>query len=147
MKRLHLHISVDDLEQSIGFYSVLFGAEPAVRQSDYAKWMLDDPKVNLAISQRGIRPGLDHLGVQVDTNEELRALSSRLKEAGQSVRDQEDATCCYAQSNKSWVTDPSGLRWETFFTFGQATTYGEDEEPKAPAVKAKSCCAPSSNCC
>ena len=144
MKRLHLHISVDDLEQSIGFYSVLFGAGPTVRESDYAKWMLDDPKVNLAISQRGIQPGLDHVGIQVDTNEELHTLASRLKAAGQSTRDQEDATCCYAQSNKSWVTDPSGLRWETFFTFGQATTYGEDE---APAIKAKACCAPSSNCC
>jgi catechol 2,3-dioxygenase-like lactoylglutathione lyase family enzyme len=145
MKRLHLHISVEDLQQSIGFYSLLFGAEPTVRETDYAKWMLDDPKINLAISQRGIQPGLDHVGIQVDTNEELHALASRLKAAGQSTRDQQAATCCYAQSNKSWVTDPSGLRWETFFTFGQATSYGEDEEPKAP--KARSCCAPSSGCC
>lgn len=146
MKRLHLHISVDDLEQSVGFYSVLFGAGPTVRESDYAKWMLDDPRVNLAISQRGIQPGLDHVGIQVDSDEELRTLASRLRAAGQVTRDQEGASCCYAQSNKSWVTDPSGLRWESFFTFGQATSYGEDEEPQAP-VKAGSCCAPSSNCC
>lgn len=148
MKRLHLHISVDDLEQSIGFYSVLFGADPSVRENDYAKWMLDDPKVNLAISQRGIQPGLDHVGIQVESDEELRTLASRLKAAGQVTRDQESASCCYAQSHKSWVTDPSGLRWETFFTFGQATSYGQDEEPKAqPAVKANACCAPSSSCC
>ena len=148
MKRLHLHIAVDDLEQSVGFYSVLFGALPTVRKSDYAKWMLDDPKVNLAISQRGVQPGLDHVGIQVDSDEELRSLSSRLKQAGQSMRDQEAATCCYAQSNKAWVTDPSGLRWETFFTFGQATAYGEDEEPEAqPVVKPKTSCSPSSSCC
>jgi len=149
MKRLHLHIAVDDLEQSIGFYSVLFGASPTVRESDYAKWMLDDPKVNLAISQRGVQPGLDHVGIQVDSDEELRSLSSRLKQAGQSTRDQEAASCCYAKSNKSWVTDPSGLRWETFFTFGQATAYGEDEEPTAPqpVIKAKTACSPSSGCC
>lgn len=148
MKRLHLHISVGDLEQSIGFYSVLFGTGPTVREADYAKWMLDDPKVNLAISQRGIQPGLDHVGIQVDSDEELRALASRLKAAGQVTRDQESASCCYAQSNKSWITDPSGLRWETFFTFGQATRYGADEEPEAqPAVKANACCAPSSSCC
>lgn len=148
MKRLHLHISVDDLEQSIGFYSVLFGAQPTVRESDYAKWMLDDPKVNLAISQRGIAPGLDHVGIEVDSDEELRGLASRLKAAGQTTRDQEAATCCYAQSNKSWVTDPSGLRWETFFTFGQATAYGEDEEPVAqPAAETTACGAPSKSCC
>jgi catechol 2,3-dioxygenase-like lactoylglutathione lyase family enzyme len=148
MKRLHLHISVDDLDQSIGFYSVLFGAGPTVREDDYAKWMLDDPKVNLAISQRGIQPGLDHVGIQVDSDEELRTLASRLKAAGQITRDQESASCCYAQSHKSWITDPSGLRWETFFTFGQATSYGQDEEPEAPAaVKEKACCAPSSSCC
>ena len=146
MKRMHVHLSVADLPASIRFYSELFAAEPSVRKSDYAKWMLDDPRVNLAISQRGIQPGLDHVGIQVDSDEELRTLASRLRAAGQVTRDQEGASCCYAQSNKSWVTDPSGLRWESFFTFGQATSYGEDEEPQAP-VKAGSCCAPSSNCC
>lgn len=148
MKRLHLHIAVENLEQSIGFYSVLFDAEPSVRMSDYAKWMLDDPKVNLAISQRGVQAGLDHVGIQVDTSEELRTLASRLKAAGQSTRDQEAATCCYSQSDKSWVTDPSGLRRETFFTFGQVTKYGEDEEPQAPpVVKANACGSPKSSCC
>jgi catechol 2,3-dioxygenase-like lactoylglutathione lyase family enzyme len=147
MKRLHLHIAVENLEQSIGFYSVLFGAEPSVRKSDYAKWMLEDPKVNLAISQRGVGAGLDHVGIQVETDAELRVLASRLKSAGQSTSDQEQATCCYAQSNKSWVTDPSGLRWETFFTFGEATMYGEDEPAvPEPVQSAKSCCS-SSGCC
>jgi catechol 2,3-dioxygenase-like lactoylglutathione lyase family enzyme len=147
MKRLHLHIAVENLEQSIGFYSVLFGAEPSVRKNDYAKWMLEDPKVNLAISQRGVDPGLDHVGIQVETDAELRAMAGRLKSAGQDTSDQEDTTCCYSQSNKSWVTDPSGLRWETFFTFGEATVYGEDEPPAAqPKTDAKSCCS-SSSCC
>ncbi|HEY2009033.1 MAG TPA: ArsI/CadI family heavy metal resistance metalloenzyme [Rhizomicrobium sp.] len=146
MKRLHLHIAVENLEQSIGFYSVLFGAEPSVRKSDYAKWMLEDPKVNLAISQRGVDAGLDHVGIQVETDAELRDLATRLKSAGQSTSDQESSTCCYAQSNKSWVTDPSGLRWETFFTFGEATVYGEDDVPAAKP-KVQSCCSPSSSCC
>lgn len=147
MKRLHLHIAVENLEQSIGFYSVLFGAEPSIRKDDYAKWMLEDPKVNLAISQRGVHAGLDHVGIQVETDAELRDLSARLKSAGQSTSDQEDTTCCYSRSNKSWVTDPSGLRWETFFTFGDATVYGEDEPPAAkPKIRAKSC-SPSSGCC
>lgn len=145
MKRLHLHISVDDLEGSIGFYSLLFGAQPTLRRSDYAKWMLDDPRVNLAISQRDIQAGLDHVGIQVDSDEELRGLASRLKAAGETTRDQETATCCYSKSNKSWVTDPSGLRWESFFTFGEATAYGEDKEPEAPPKA--SACSPKTGCC
>jgi len=147
MKRLHLHIAVENLEQSIGFYSVLFGAQPSVRKPDYAKWMLEDPKVNLAISQRGAHAGLDHVGIQVETDAELRVLAERLKSAGQVTRDQEETTCCYSQSNKSWVTDPSGLRWETFFTIGEAPVYGEDA-PTAPKIQphAKSC-SPSSGCC
>jgi hypothetical protein len=144
MKRLHVHIAVDDLSKSIGFYSTLFGSEPSVVKPDYAKWMLDDPRVNLAISQRGGR-GVDHLGVQVETDGELRELAGRLKAAGESTRDQEATTCCYAQSNKSWVNDPSGVRWETFFTFGDATSYGEDEAPEETIFKsgcgvAKGCC-------
>jgi len=150
MKRLHVHIAVDDLEKSIGFYATLFGAPPGILKQDYAKWMLDDPKVNLAISQRERVAGVDHLGIQVDTDEELRELSARLKAAGEQTRDQEATTCCYAQSNKAWVNDPSGVRWETFYTFGDATTYGEDEAaalPKTqsgrdPAVRsAEACCA------
>jgi catechol 2,3-dioxygenase-like lactoylglutathione lyase family enzyme len=141
MKRLHVHVAVDNLERSIGFYSTLFAAKPSVIKNDYAKWMLDDPKVNFAISARGGRAGgVDHLGIQVETDGELRELSGRLKAAGETTRDQEATTCCYAQSNKAWVNDPTGIRWETFFTFGEATTYGEDEP--AIAVKSQSGCCP-----
>jgi catechol 2,3-dioxygenase-like lactoylglutathione lyase family enzyme len=147
MKRLHVHIAVDDLDRSIGFYSTLFGAGPSVLKADYAKWMLEDPKVNLAISQRGGRNGgVDHLGIQVESDGELRDLAHRLKSAGEKTRDQEAATCCYAQSNKAWVDDPSGVRWETFFTFGEATVYGEDE-PARQAAQPASACSGSSACC
>jgi catechol 2,3-dioxygenase-like lactoylglutathione lyase family enzyme len=148
MKRLHVHIAVDDLNKSIGFYSTLFGAKPSVVKPDYAKWMLEDPKVNLAISERGGRSGgVDHLGVQVESDGELRELAGRLKAAGESTRDQEATTCCYAQSNKSWVNDPSGVRWETFFTFGEATTYGEDEEQVSLLGTQKSGCGVAKGCC
>lgn len=146
MKRLHVHVAVDDLGRSIGFYSTLFAAQPSVLKEDYAKWMLDDPKVNFAISTRaGRADGIDHLGIQVETDGELRDLALRLKAAGETTADQEATTCCYAQSNKSWVNDPSGIRWETFFTFGEATTYGEDEhaieaKPAASACGTSACC-------
>ncbi|MEI9984398.1 MAG: ArsI/CadI family heavy metal resistance metalloenzyme [Aliidongia sp.] len=144
MKRLHVHIAVDDLAKSIGFYSTLFGTAPTVRHDDYAKWMLDDPRVNFAISDRSRTTGVDHLGIQVETGEELAELAGRLKAAGETTLDLEAATCCYAQSDKSWVNDPSGIRWETFFTFGAATTYGEDQVgPAAPAKAA--CCAPAAD--
>lgn len=146
MKRLHLHVAVDDLNRSIGFYSTLFAAEPVVIKDDYAKWMLDDPKVNFAISTRTGTAGLDHLGIQVESDSELRELAGRLKQAGETTRDQEAATCCYAQSNKSWVNDPNGLRWETFFSFGEATAYGEDDVP-ALAEKPKSACCATNACC
>jgi len=139
MKRLHLHIAVADLDRSIGFYSTLFGAQPTVTKVDYAKWMLDDPKVNFAISMRGIGPGVDHVGIQVETEGELHELAGRLKAAGEITRDQEAATCCYARSDKSWVKDPSGLSWETFYTFGEATQYGEDQPPAVEA-KREPCC-------
>jgi catechol 2,3-dioxygenase-like lactoylglutathione lyase family enzyme len=139
MKRLHVHVAVDDLEQSTAFYSTLFGTEPAVVQHDYAKWMLEDPRVNFAISARGRNSGVDHLGIQVDSADELERLAGQLKKAGETTRDQEATTCCYARSDKSWVNDPNGLRWETFFTFGEAPTYGEDlSEPQAQAKQA--CC-------
>jgi catechol 2,3-dioxygenase-like lactoylglutathione lyase family enzyme len=144
MKRLHIHVAVDDLERSIGFYSTLFAVRPSVLKDDYAKWMLDEPSVNFAISARGSMPGVDHLGIQVETDGDLRELAGRLKAAGETTRDQEAATCCYAQSNKSWVNDPSGIRWETFFTFGEAVRYGEDE---APAPSKASACGAGSNCC
>jgi catechol 2,3-dioxygenase-like lactoylglutathione lyase family enzyme len=140
MKRLHLHVSVSDLPQSIQFYETLFGASPSVVKDDYAKWMLDDPKVNFAISQRERGAGVDHVGIQTDTPAELSELASRLKAAGAQTYDQEATTCCYAQSDKSWVSDPSGLRWETFFTFGEATTYGE-EAPVETIMATGSACA------
>lgn len=148
MKRLHLHVAVEDLGRSIGFYSTLFGQKPSVTKPDYAKWMLEDPRVNFAISARGMEAGLDHVGIQVESEGELHDLAGRLKAAGETTRDQEAASCCYAKSHKSWINDPSGLRWETFFTFGEATTYGEDDVPKdepkaaccAPRADAKACC-------
>lgn len=137
MKRIHLHVSVPDLAQSIPFYETLFGAPASVVKDDYAKWMLDDPRVNFAISQRGRAGGVDHVGIQVDSTAELGELAARLKAAGAVTFDQEATTCCYAKSDKSWVSDPAGLRWETFHTFGEATRYGEDE----PAAEiAAACC-------
>jgi catechol 2,3-dioxygenase-like lactoylglutathione lyase family enzyme len=142
---MHVHVAVDDLARSIGFYRVLFGAEPSVVKDDYAKWMLDDPKLNFAISDRSRVPGVDHLGIQVETSEELRELAGRLKAAGEATRDQEATTCCYARSDKAWVDDPSGVRWETFHTFGEAVVYGEDEPGAEPA--GSSCCAPKAQAC
>src|SRR6516164_6648916 len=131
MKRMHLHVSVPDLAQSIDFYATLFGAPPSVVKPDYAKWTLDDPCVNFAISQRGAAAGVDHVGIQVETAAELGELASRLKQAGAQTFDEAGTTCCYAQSDKSWVRDPAGVRWETFFTFGEATTYGDDPAAEA----------------
>ena len=133
MQRLHLHINVEDLERSIGFYTTLFGAQPTVRKDDYAKWMLEDPHVNLAISERGLKPGVAHAGIQAETSEELAVIANRLKAAGESTFDQQATSCCYAKSDKSWVVDPSGLQWETFHTFGESTAYGEDLAP-APVI-------------
>jgi catechol 2,3-dioxygenase-like lactoylglutathione lyase family enzyme len=144
MKRLHVHVAVDDLAKSIGFYSTLFGTGPVVRKDDYAKWMLDDPRVNFAISDRAQTTGVDHLGIQVETCDELAELAGRLKAAGEVTFDQEATTCCYARSDKAWVNDPSGVRWETFRTFGEAVVYGEDTPGVglAGAPKAAACCAP-----
>jgi catechol 2,3-dioxygenase-like lactoylglutathione lyase family enzyme len=137
MKRMHLHVSVPDLAQSIDFYATLFGAPPSVVKPDYAKWMLEDPRVNFAISQRGLAAGVDHVGIQVDSAADLAELAGRLNDAGAPTRDEVAATCCYAKSDKSWVRDPAGVRWETFFTFGESTSYGEDTaiaETAAPAA-------------
>lgn len=148
MKRLHLHIGVSDIGQAIDFYSILFDAPPSVVKDDYAKWMLEDPKLNLAISTRA-SAGIDHAGIQVDDPADLAVLSSRLKAAGNSTFDQEMTTCCYAQSDKSWVTDTAGVRWETFYTHGDATSYGEDAVFAEPIATA--CCgataAPAKACC
>ena len=147
MKRLHLHIAVPEIEPAIAFYSTLFGAPPSVVKDDYAKWMLEDPRVNLAISSRARTPGVDHVGIQVDSAGELGELAARLKAAGETTFDQEATTCCYAKSDKSWVTDTAGVRWESFFTHGEATSYDEDEVITenssaccAPAPTAKACC-------
>lgn len=146
MKRLHLHVSVPDLAQSIQFYETLFGAAPSVVKDDYAKWMLDDPRVNFAISAHDRPAGVDHVGIQVDSAGELAELSGRLKAAGAQTFDEAATTCCYAKSDKSWVADPSGVRWETFYTFGEATTYGTSEALAALELAAKpaagGCCAP-----
>lgn len=140
MKRFHVHLAVADLEESIKFYSTFFNSPPAVKKEDYAKWMLDDPRINFAVSRRGRAPGLDHLGLQVECGDELKQVSARLKEAGRPVLEQEQTTCCYAQSDKTWVMDPQGVPWETFYTTGTATTYGEDAELQMSAKSA--CCAP-----
>jgi len=139
MKRLHLHISVPDIDQAVAFYNALFGSRPVVVKDDYAKWMLEDPRVNLAISSRARAAGVDHVGIQVDSAEELSVLATRLKAAGNTTFDQAATTCCYAKSDKSWVTDTAGVRWESFYTMGEATTYGEDEEIPAAASKAACC--------
>jgi catechol 2,3-dioxygenase-like lactoylglutathione lyase family enzyme len=124
MKRLHVHVGVTDLDRSIGFYSNLFAAEPTVRKGDYAKWMLEDPRVNFAISTRSDGGGIRHLGIQVENNEELQDVYGRLKAADAPVLEEGATTCCYAKSEKSWIADPQGVVWETFHTTGEATTYG-----------------------
>jgi catechol 2,3-dioxygenase-like lactoylglutathione lyase family enzyme len=125
MKRLHVHVAVNDIAQSIGFYSALFAADPAVIKSDYAKWMLDDPRVNFAISTRGREPGLDHLGIQVEDAAELNEVYARLRHAGGNITEQGQTACCYAKSEKSWIDDPAGIAWETFLTTGESITYGD----------------------
>jgi len=142
MKRMHVHVAVDNLDRSIGFYSALFATEPAVVKPDYAKWMLDDPRVNFAISTRGKQPGLDHLGIQVDSKGELGDVYARLRGAGGTVLEQGETTCCYATSEKSWIEDPSGISWETFFTTGESTDYGVGIEKDARVAHAKACCGP-----
>jgi len=146
MKRFHVHVHVADLEASIGFYSALFGEKPAVLKTDYAKWMLEDPKVNFAINSGAVTPAIDHLGFQVQSDQELASITGQLEAAGQHVAKQENATCCYAQGNKAWVHDPSGISWETFHTFGESTAYGNDIAPRAAVVNgpqlSEACCAP-----
>jgi catechol 2,3-dioxygenase-like lactoylglutathione lyase family enzyme len=141
MKRLHVHIAVDDIEQSVRFYSALFAAEPMVQKPDYAKWMLDDPRVNLAISTQGAKRGLDHLGIQVEDRDELGVVYGRLKNADRPVLEQGKVTCCYAESEKSWIHDPQGVAWETFLTTGEATVYGPGSR-SAPEPAAAACCVP-----
>lgn len=128
MKRLHVHIAVEDLQRSVDFYSTLFAAEPTVRKDDYAKWMLDDPRVNLAISARGAATGVEHLGIQAESGEELTEVYERLKRADAPVLEEGATTCCYAKSEKSWVSDPAGVPWEVFHTVGESAVYGGGPE-------------------
>jgi catechol 2,3-dioxygenase-like lactoylglutathione lyase family enzyme len=137
MKRFHVHVSVRNLSESVRFYSKLFGAAPAVEKTDYAKWMLDDPRINFAISQRGHSAGVNHLGFQVDSDEELKALRTQVEKADIAALDQADAACCYARSDKYWIEDPQGVAWETFHTLGAVPVYGEE----ARGAKA-ACCIP-----
>lgn len=134
MKRLHVHIYVADLDKAVGFYATLFDAEPTVLKDDYAKWALDDPRVNFAISARERTPGLSHLGIQVDNDAELAAIGARLTEAGREVFEQKNAACCYARSDKGWVTDPAGISWETFHSLGGIPVYGADDLEAADAA-------------
>jgi hypothetical protein len=136
MKRLHVHVAVENLHDSIRFYSALFAAEPTVTKPDYAKWMLEDPRVNFAISNRGAAPGLNHLGVQVESSEELADMHGRL-DTLTGVRTETGAACCYAKSDKYWVTDPQGIAWETFHTLDSIPVFGTDHRE---AANVGACC-------
>lgn len=138
MKRFHAHVHVADLAQSIAFYTQLFAAPPTRVEADYAKWMLDDPRVNFAISTRGAQPGLDHFGMQTDDPVELAELKARAEKADMALLDEGATTCCYARSHKHWVTDPQGIAWEHFHTLGDIPVFKED----ASASRAAACCAP-----
>ncbi|WP_203291743.1 ArsI/CadI family heavy metal resistance metalloenzyme [Maricaulis parjimensis] len=143
MKRLHVHISVDALEKAVDFYSALFSAEPSVLKDDYAKWMLDDPRVNFAISTRTQASGIEHLGIQVDDEAELADVYARLDKAGGEIFEEGETTCCYARSEKSWIADPAGVQWEVFRTFGDSTVYGQDLAAPSNAVAER----PQHTCC
>jgi len=152
MKRLHIHVAVDDLAKSINFYSALFGAQPTKQKPDYAKWMLDDPRVNFAISARGAKPGIDHLGIQVDAPEELAGLREQMKRADLGIFDEGATSCCYAESDKSWVQDPSGIAWEAYHTMADAELFSKPKEASgasccAPKAQPVASCAPKSGCC
>jgi catechol 2,3-dioxygenase-like lactoylglutathione lyase family enzyme len=148
MKRFHIHVSVDDLAQSIRFYSTLFGSQPTRLEADYAKWMLDDPRVNFAISTHRQPVGVNHLGFQVETDEELRGMRALLEAADARMVEEKEQPCCYAKSDKYWVTDPTGIAWETFHTLRSIPVYGEDTPvfnhgaSVVPVGPAAGCCIP-----
>lgn len=150
MKRLHVHMSVENLEDNIRFYSNLFASDPTVQHEDYAKWMLDDPRVNFAISNRGAKPGIDHLGMQTDNDEELVDLKQRLDVTQQPIKTQENTACCYATSDKHWVTDPQGIAWESFHSLSEIPTFNEPVDIESETNES-ACCAPvakeTSSCC
>ncbi|KJJ96436.1 glyoxalase [Burkholderiaceae bacterium 26] len=141
MKRFHVHVHVDDLSKSIAFYSKLFAAEPTRVETDYAKWMLDDPRINFAISTRGSAAGVDHLGFQVDDAAELAELKARAEAADMALLDEGETTCCYARSDKHWITDPQGIAWEHFHSLGNIPVFCEDKKEEA-ATESSACCAP-----
>ncbi|NCN84076.1 MAG: glyoxalase/bleomycin resistance/dioxygenase family protein [Sphingomonadales bacterium] len=146
MKRMHIHVGVDNLDASIKFYSTLFDAEPTVTKNDYAKWMLDDPRVNFAISSENhATKGIEHLGIQAESPEELQQVFTRLRKADAPVLEEGQTTCCYAKSEKSWISDPDGVVWEAFYTNGESVVYGDSPELSAVSANASetSCCAPS----
>jgi catechol 2,3-dioxygenase-like lactoylglutathione lyase family enzyme len=138
MKRFHVHIAVDDIETNVRFYSSMFGATPTVLKPDYAKWTLDDPRINFAISKQGLKAGVDHLGVQVESETELRQLRDQVASAEIAALDQKNALCCYARSDKYWVTDPQGIVWETFHTLESIPVYGNTSRAETTAA----CCSP-----
>jgi catechol 2,3-dioxygenase-like lactoylglutathione lyase family enzyme len=147
MKRFHVHVAVNNLSDSIHFYSAMFGAEPSVTKPDYAKWMLDDPRINFAISQRGAKAGLDHFGLQVESDAELNELNERLISAELPTEEQKDAACCYAKSDKYWSVDPQGIAWEAFNSLSTIPIFGDDT--LVPVKQNESaCCGPASkgNC-
>ena len=141
MNRLHVHLKVKDLDQSVAFYSALFGKDPDKLEADYAKWMLDDPRANIAISTRGEKVGVDHVGLQTEAREELDAIASRLKAAGVGALEEPDATCCYARSNKYWTQSPDGAKWELYHTFSDSKTFGASPSRDSIAASAGGCCA------
>ncbi len=141
MKRFHIHIAVDDLEQNIHFYTALFQSEPSIREADYAKWMLDDPRINFAISNRGRKPGLDHLGLQVESTDELELVQQGLIAAALPVTPQKQAACCYSESDKYWTVDPQGIAWEAFHSLNAIPMFGEDEVIQLEPTS--TCCKPS----
>ena len=134
MKRFHVHLKVTDLARSIDFYQALFAAPPTVTKTDYAKWQLDDPKVNFAISTTQTAAGIEHLGIQVDSPEELHEVYGRMVTARGEVYEEGHTTCCYARSEKAWISDPQGVEWEAFHTYGGATVYGEGHAPRRPGL-------------
>lgn len=147
MNRLHVHLNVRDIDETAKFYTALFGIEPTRREADYAKWMLDDPQVNFAISARGGDIGVDHLGIQVDSEDALEAVSGRAKTAAGQVLIEREATCCYAKGNKAWAEDPQGIRWETFHTSDNLTVFGEGAKESHIENKEGAHTAPTGACC
>ena len=151
MKRFHINIAVADLSKSIEFYSILFAEPPTVIKDDYAKWMLDDPMVNLSLSESEQQSGINHVGMQAETTAELVAIQKRLRRAGQDTFDQSNAECCYAKSSKSWVRDPDNVAWESFVTHENISYYGSDDVPQSdsPGAKTSRCCGSKSDvaCC